>query len=78
MIEDKRRECINLGSYNYLGFAENDGPCTRQAVEATKDFGLSACSSRHELGTLEIHRKVSENKFILQKGSLSFQQTEIL
>ena len=58
MIEDKRRECINLGSYNYLGFAENDGPCTRQAEEATQDFGLSACSSRHELGTLEIHRKV--------------------
>ena len=59
MMEDQNKECINLGSYNYLGFAENDGPCTREAVKTTRQLGLSACSSRHELGTLEIHRKAS-------------------
>ena len=59
MIESRKKECINLGSYNYLGFAENDGPCTQLAIEATRRLGLSACSSSHELGTLEIHRKVN-------------------
>ena len=25
--EQNRKECVNLASYNYLGFAENNGPC---------------------------------------------------
>ena len=58
MVESRKTECINLGSYNYLGFAENNGPCTEQAIEACHKYGLSACSSRHEIGTLEIHRQV--------------------
>ena len=41
--------CINLGSYNYLGFAESSGPCNDQAVEACKKYGLSASSTRHEV-----------------------------
>jgi hypothetical protein len=44
--------CINLGSYNYLGFAENSGPCTDQAIEACKRFGLSSSSTRHEVRDL--------------------------
>ncbi|XP_011311555.1 serine palmitoyltransferase 2 [Fopius arisanus] len=47
--------CINLGSYNYLGFAEATGPCADQSIEAVKKYGLSTCSSRLELGTMPIH-----------------------
>ena len=43
---------INTGSYNYLGFAENVGPCVEAAEEAVKKHGLACCSSRHEFGEL--------------------------
>jgi len=47
----KKLPSINLGSYNYLGFAENSGPCSEQAIKSIKEYGVSTCSTRHELGT---------------------------
>ncbi len=44
---DTETECINLGSYNYLGYAECSGPCTEAAVQAVRTEGVSACSSRY-------------------------------
>lgn len=41
---------MNMGSYNYLGFADNFGPCIDASEEATKTYGLGVCSTRHELG----------------------------
>ena len=41
---------INLGSYNYLGFAENVGPCVEAAEKAVQDYGIGGCSPRHEYG----------------------------
>ena len=46
----KTLSSINLGSYNYLGFAENFGPCSRQAIKSIEDYGVTTCSTRHELG----------------------------
>lgn len=43
-------ECVNLGSYNYLGFAEANGKCADQSIETLKKFGCASCSSRLELG----------------------------
>ena len=43
-------KCLNMGSYNYLGFAENEGPCASAAQKTTYDLGLGVCSSRQELG----------------------------
>ncbi|CAF4146457.1 unnamed protein product, partial [Rotaria sordida] len=41
---------INLGSYNYLGFAENSGPCAEAAIRSIEQYGITTCSTRHELG----------------------------
>lgn len=41
---------MNLGSYNYLGFAQNEGPCADQSQESLEEFGVALCSSRRELG----------------------------
>ncbi|KAK2561766.1 Serine palmitoyltransferase 2 [Acropora cervicornis] len=49
---------INTGSYNYLGFAENVGPCVEAAEEAVKKHGLACCSSRHEFGSLALHNEL--------------------
>lgn len=43
-------KCLNLGSYNYLGFGEASGTCADASVAAIKKYGLASCISRHELG----------------------------
>lgn len=39
-----------MGSYNYLGFAENTGTCADAAVECTKKYGAGVSSTRSEMG----------------------------
>ncbi|KFB39703.1 AGAP007941-PA-like protein [Anopheles sinensis] len=51
-------KCLNLGSYNYLGFAQNEGPCADDAEECIWTYGLAACSSRRELGTNPLHNEL--------------------
>jgi 7-keto-8-aminopelargonate synthetase-like enzyme len=46
----KTINAINLGSYNYLGFAEKSGPCATDAVNAIKTFGVANCNTRVEIG----------------------------
>lgn len=41
---------MNLGSYNYLGFAENVGPCAEAAEIAIKENGIGVASNRLESG----------------------------
>ena len=40
-----------MGSYNYLGFAENTGPCADAAAEVTMKYGVGVASTRQEIGT---------------------------
>lgn len=47
------RDVINLGSYNYLGFAENTGPCTDAAAKVTLEYGVGVASTRQEIGRRE-------------------------
>jgi serine palmitoyltransferase len=54
----RTKKLLNLGSYNYLGFAENSGSCTKSVVEAIKTESISTCSSRIALGTSKIHREL--------------------
>lgn len=46
----KIRRCLNLGSYNYLGFAAADEYCTPRVLQALTEHGWSMCASRAELG----------------------------
>ena len=39
-----------MGSYNYLGFAENTGMCADAATEATLQYGVGVTSTRQEMG----------------------------
>jgi serine palmitoyltransferase len=34
-----------------LGFAENSGPCSAQAIKSIEKYGVTTSSTRHELGT---------------------------
>ena len=54
------KNVVNLGSYNYLGFAENAGPCAEAAIDAVKKYGAGVCSFRQEVGNLDIHEKLEK------------------
>ena len=45
---------VNMGSYNYLGFAENNGPIHEQILETLKSNSVGVCSVRNELGNCKI------------------------
>ncbi|XP_071520281.1 serine palmitoyltransferase 2 [Panulirus ornatus] len=67
-------KCINVGSYNYLGFAENKGPCHDRSEETTKEVGITTCSPRLELGTMEIHRRLEKemSEFLGVEDTITF------
>jgi hypothetical protein len=46
----KTIEVLNMGSYNYLGFAENSGKCAQDSVEIVRQYGVASCVPRQELG----------------------------
>lgn len=55
------RRCLNLGSYNYLGFADDwQVTCAKDVMASLKKLPVSACSSRNEYGTTSLHREVEE------------------
>ena len=48
---DKTKNYFNMSSYNYLGFAENSGPCLNQAVSAVGKYGVAAAGKAGRNGT---------------------------
>ncbi|XP_064091846.1 serine palmitoyltransferase 2-like isoform X1 [Macrobrachium nipponense] len=73
-LTGKVLKCINVGSYNYLGFAENVGPCHDDAEKALKDYGISAGSPRLELGTSDVHRQLETlvSEFLGVEDAITF------
>ena len=53
------RKCLNLGSYNYLGFADDwDVTCRKDVMGSLDNLPSSVGSSRLEFGTTTLHRRV--------------------
>ncbi|XP_059142148.1 serine palmitoyltransferase 2-like isoform X1 [Physella acuta] len=59
-LTGKKLNVMNFGSYNYLGFAENNGPCADAVHETTNSYGVGVCASRQEMGYLDVHRELDE------------------
>lgn len=56
--------CLNLSSYNYLGFAQSEGQCTTAALEATDKYGVYSGGPRTRIGTTDLH--VMTEKYVAQ------------
>ncbi|XP_020960525.1 long chain base biosynthesis protein 2a [Arachis ipaensis] len=56
----KVSRCLNLGSYNYLGFAAADEYCTPRVIETLKKYSPSTCSSRVDGGTTVLHNELEK------------------
>ncbi|KAI0118593.1 serine palmitoyltransferase [Nemania sp. FL0031] len=53
-------ETLNMSSYNYLGFAQSEGPCANAVEECVRKYGLSFCSSRADAGTSDLVSEVEK------------------
>nr|DBA27093.1 TPA: hypothetical protein GDO54_011272 [Pyxicephalus adspersus] len=54
------KDVINMGSYDYLGFAENDAESLREVEGVLKTYGAGICSSRQEMGHLGKHQELED------------------
>jgi len=73
-LTGKKREMINLGSYNYLGYAENHGFCNDQVLKSIDRCGVGVGSSRNDFGTYEIHEELEKkwSQFLGTEETLTF------
>lgn len=67
-------ETLNMSSYNYLGFAQSEGPCADAVEESLRKFGVSAAGTRSDGATLDMHKECEElvAKFVGKPASLVF------
>ncbi|KAM3605933.1 uncharacterized protein V6R79_007550 [Siganus canaliculatus] len=65
---------INMGSYNYLGFAENKPDFLKTVAEKTQQYGVGACSTRQEIGNLDLHLELEQlvAEFLQVESSMVF------
>lgn len=69
-----RTETLNLSSYNYLGFAQSDGPCADASEQAIRKYGLTMSSPRADCGTSELTLEVEDliARFVGKPASMVF------
>lgn len=60
LVEPGTTRCLNLGSYNYLGFAAADEFCTDRAVASLEKHGVSMCSGWADAGTTPVHASLEQ------------------
>lgn len=67
-------ETLNMSSYNYLGFAQSEGPCADAAEVAIKKHGISMVSPRSDAGTSDLTLEVEDliAKFVGKPASMVF------
>ncbi|XP_067947887.1 serine palmitoyltransferase 2-like isoform X2 [Watersipora subatra] len=67
-------EALNLGSYNYLGFAENHGPCATAAQNAIRESGIGVASTRLEAGSSKLQSDCEEllAEFLKVESTITF------
>ncbi|XP_043552978.1 serine palmitoyltransferase 2 [Chiloscyllium plagiosum] len=68
------KDVLNMGSYNYLGFAESQGFCANAATKATIQYGVGVCSSRQEIGNLDKHEELEKlvARFLGVEAAMAF------
>ena len=69
---DKQVRCINLASYNYLGFGGVDDYCTPKVYQAILERGMSVgCTRTCVDGNFDLHRRLEKTiaKFLVATHS---------
>ncbi|KAJ5076824.1 hypothetical protein M0811_00142 [Anaeramoeba ignava] len=70
----KTQKCLNMGSYNYLGFTVPSGFHDKKIVETLENYSPAMCSTRNEVGRsqklIELEKKVAE--FVRKEDAICF------
>ncbi|EFA83279.1 serine C-palmitoyltransferase subunit [Heterostelium album PN500] len=74
-ITGETKRCLNLGSYNYLGFAQNEGPIAEAVIESMYKYGGFTSSTPAEDGTTEPFRLLEREtaRFVGKEDALVFE-----
>ncbi|XP_039769114.1 serine palmitoyltransferase 3 isoform X1 [Ornithorhynchus anatinus] len=54
------KDVINMGSYNYLGFAEANSQSMKTVREVLEKYGSGVCSTRQEMGNMDKHKELED------------------
>ena len=67
-------ETLNMSSYNYLGFAQSEGPCADFVEDNIKRYGVTVNSARADVGTSDLHVEVEEliARFVGKESAMVF------
>lgn len=67
-------ETLNMSSYNYLGFAQSEGPCADAVEEVIRKYGISSTSPRADVGTTDLALEVEDRiaKFVGKPAAMVF------
>lgn len=67
-------ETLNMSSYNYLGFAQSEGPCADATEEIIRKNGVTMCSPRADSGTSDMTLQVEDMiaKFVGKPAAMVF------
>ncbi|OKL58434.1 Serine palmitoyltransferase 2 [Talaromyces atroroseus] len=67
-------DSLNLSSYNYLGFAQSEGPCSDFAEETVRKAGISMSGSMGDAATSTLHIEVERQiaRFVGKDDALVF------
>lgn len=70
----KKLRCLNLASYNYLGFANNEGPHLEEVIKSVHKYGISTTSSRMNLGCTDLLKSLEKRiaKFVGKEDAMIF------
>ena len=72
---NKTFRCLNLGSYNYLGFADNwEDSCGHDVYTTLENWPLNMSSSRMDFGTISIHAELEETlaRFLSKEATIVY------
>lgn len=53
------KDCLNLGTHNYLGLTENN-EIEKDAIAAIRKYGVGSCGPRGFYGTVDVHLELEE------------------
>lgn len=67
-------ETLNMSSYNYLGFAQSEGPCADSAEDWIRQSGISLCGACGDAATSQLHLEVERQiaRFVGKESAMVF------
>eukprot|EP01087_Luapelamoeba_hula_P007610 TRINITY_DN1858_c0_g1_i1.p1 TRINITY_DN1858_c0_g1~~TRINITY_DN1858_c0_g1_i1.p1 ORF type:complete len:544 (-),score=60.95 TRINITY_DN1858_c0_g1_i1:56-1687(-) len=73
-LTGRKMKAMNLGSYNYLGFAQRSGKCTDEVLESLERYGVGTTGTRTGAGNTDLHDQLDKTiaAFVGKEDAITF------